>query len=79
MSASSMLNMLASIGLFCRVWPDVASVRLSLDLLALCVAGSDVLPSSANAGDWIRPTDITIESAMEMTQEAGLRITAPSL
>ena len=33
----------------------------------------------ANAGEGIRPTDITSESAMEMTQEAGLRITAPFL
>ena len=54
----------------------MASVGLSLGLLALCVAGSDVLSIPANAGDGIRPTDITTESAMERTQEAGLRITA---
>ena len=57
----------------------MASVGFSLGLLALCVAGSDVLSILANAGDGIRPTDITTESAMERTQEAGLRITAPFL
>ena len=57
----------------------MASVGFSLGLLALCVADSDALSISANAGEGIRPTDITIESATERTQEAGLRITAPFL
>ena len=57
----------------------MVSAGFSLGLLVLCVAGSDALSISANAGDGIRPTDITNESAMERTQEAGLRITAPFL
>ena len=57
----------------------MVSAGFSLGLLVLCVAGSDALSISANAGDGIRPTDITNESAMERTQEAGLHITAPFL
>ena len=63
----------------CWPWFDEALVALSFDRSLLCTVGSDALPIAANAGEGIRPTDSTSESAIERTQEAGLRITAPFL
>lgn len=63
----------------CPGLADVVSAGLSLGLPALCAAGSGALAISASAGDGIKPTVITSESAMERTQEAGLRMTAPFL
>ena len=63
----------------CWSWFDGALVVLSFGRSLLCAVGSDALSIAANAGEGIRPADSTSESAIERTQEAGLRITAPFL